>query len=110
MSSPGRPRVRAWVEGVLEQARRPEAADNTRPFAINGLRIADRFPGRVVAAPATRCSRRCATAIDEAGGDPEHDARAVYHLAFGTMQDALVRHARPTDADVEHVVQAALAS
>ncbi len=41
---PGAPRVRAWVEVVLSQARRPAAAANTRPFAINGLRLADRYP------------------------------------------------------------------
>jgi len=105
---PGAARVRAWVEGVLEQARRPKAADNTRPFAINGLRLADRFPVEwsrsrdVLLAPLR-------AAIGDLGGDPERDAPAVYHLAFGAMQDALVRRARPTDADVEHVVQCALA-
>jgi len=99
----GSPRVRAWVEGVLEQARRPDAADNTRPFVVNGLRIADRFPEQwsrshdALLAPLR-------AAIAECGGDPEDGARAVYHLAFGMMQDALVRRERPSDADVEYVV------
>jgi AcrR family transcriptional regulator len=104
---PGAARVRAWIEGVLEQARRPEAADNTRPFAINGLRIADRFPvewsrSRDVLLTPLR------TEIAALGGDPERDAQAVYHLTFGAMQDALVQHLRPTDDDVEHVVRSAL--
>lgn len=100
----GSPRVRAWVEGVLEQARRPDAAANTRPFVVNGLRIADRFPEQwsrlhdALLAPLR-------AAIAEAGGDPEHDARAVYHLAFGTMEDALVRRARPSDAEVGYLVE-----
>jgi len=104
----GSPRVRAWVEGVLEQARRPDAADNTRPFVVNGLRIADRFPEQwsrlhdALLAPLR-------AAIAESGGDPEYDARAVYHLAFGMMEDALVRRARPSDADVEYLVESSIA-
>src|SRR4029078_3267906 len=35
---------RAWIEGVMAQARNQPAADATRPFAINGARLADRFP------------------------------------------------------------------
>ncbi len=104
----GAPCVRAWVEGVLEQARRPEAADNTRPFAINGLRIADRFPVEwsrsrdALLAPLR-------AAITELDGDASRDATEVYHLTFGAMQDALVRRERPTDDEVEHTVQCALA-
>jgi len=104
----GEARVRAWVEGVLEQARRSEAADNTRPFVVNGLRLADRFPLEwsrsrdALLAPLR-------AAIDDLGGDAERGAPAVYHLAFGAMQDALVRRERPSDADVEHVVRCALA-
>ena len=41
---PGTPRVRAWIEGVLEQARNDDAAANTRPFTSNAARLADRFP------------------------------------------------------------------
>ncbi len=105
--APGAARVRAWIEGVLQQARRPEAADNTRPFAINGLRIADRFPVEwsrsrdVLVAPLR-------TEIEAMGGDAGRDASAVYHLTFGAMQDALVQRIRPTDDDVEHVVRCAL--
>ena len=104
----GEARVRAWVEGVLEQARRSEAADNTRPFVVNGLRLADRFPLEwsrsrdALLAPLR-------AAIDDLGGDAERGAPAVYHLAFGAMQDALVCRERPSDADVEHVVHCALA-
>lgn len=102
----GAPRVRAWVEVVLTQARRSAAAANTRPFAINGLRLADRYPTEwgesrdELLAPLR-------TAIIEAGGDPGN-AALVYHLAMGTMQHALVRREQPTDVDVERVVLAAL--
>jgi AcrR family transcriptional regulator len=102
----GAARVRAWVEVVLAQARQPEAAANTRPFAINGLRLADRFPAEwggsrdELLAPLRE-------AIGDAGGDPA-DADLVYHLAMGTMQEAVVRRRPPSDADVARVVDAAL--
>lgn len=105
---PGAPRVRAWVEGVLEQARNTTAAENTRPFALTGLRLADRFPDAwarsrdVLLAPLR-------AAIADAGGDPTRDAPAVYHLAMGTMQEALARRERPSDADVAHLADAAVA-
>jgi hypothetical protein len=97
--------VRAWVEVVLAQARRPAAAANTRPFAINGLRLADRYPAEW-GASRDELIAPLRAAIDEAGGDPD-DAELVYHLAMGTMQDALVRRQPPTDADVARVVGAA---
>jgi hypothetical protein len=105
---PGAPRVRAWIEGVLEQARNDEAAANTRPFAVNGDRLADRFPEpsahsrELVVAPLR-------AAVADLGGDPQRDADAIYQLAFGCMNDALARRERPTRADVEHVVAFALA-
>ena len=86
-------RVRAWVEVVLAQARNAGAAANTRPFAINGLRLADRYPDQ------WRASREellapLRVALAEAGGDPD-DAELVYHLAMGSMQDALVQREVP---------------
>ncbi|MCJ7673361.1 MAG: TetR/AcrR family transcriptional regulator [Acidimicrobiia bacterium] len=107
-AEPGAPRVRAWVEGVLEQARRPEAAENTRPFVINGMRLAERFPVEW-ARSRDALLAPLADAIGDLGGDPERDAPAVYHLTFGAMQDALVRRARLTDTDVGYLVQCALA-
>lgn len=102
---PGRARVRAWVEVVLAQARRPAAAANTRPFAINGLRLADRYPAEWEASRGELLAP-LRSAIVEAGGDPD-DAALVYHLAMGAMQDALVRRASPSDADVARVLDAA---
>jgi AcrR family transcriptional regulator len=102
---PGAARVRTWVEVVLAQARHQGAAANTRPFAINGLRLADRFPMEWNASR-DELMAPLRTALIEAVADPD-DAPLVYHLAMGTMQDALVRRQVPTDADVERVVCAA---
>jgi AcrR family transcriptional regulator len=104
-ASPGEDRVRAWVEVVLAQAQRPAAAANTRPFAINGLRLADRYPAEWDASR-DELLAPLRVAIDEAGGDPD-DAELVYHLAMGTMQVALVRREPPTDTEVARVVHAA---
>jgi len=103
----GEPRVAAWIEGVMAQARNADAAANTRPFAVNGARIADRFPEE------WRASRDALLAplrpaVAAAGGDPARDPELLYHLAFGAMEAALVRREPPTRADVEHLVAFAL--
>jgi AcrR family transcriptional regulator len=105
-AAPGAPRVRAWVEVLLAQAQHTSAAANTRPFAINGLRLADRFPAEWNASR-EQLLAPLRVALVEAGGDAD-DAPLVYHLAMGAMQDALVRRDVPTDGDVARVADAAL--
>jgi AcrR family transcriptional regulator len=102
----GREQVRAWVEGVLEQARNAEAAENTRPFASNAVRLADRFPTEHTASR-DRLLVPLRNAVLDAGGDAG-DADAIYHLAMGRMQDAVVRREQPSTAEVEHLVTFAL--
>jgi AcrR family transcriptional regulator len=105
---PGAPQVRAWIEGVMEQARNRRAAENTRPFALGSTRLADRFPDEMarsrdaVVAPLQ-------AAVEAAGGDGVRDADTIYHLTMGAMNDALVRRTRPSPADIEHLVTFALA-
>jgi AcrR family transcriptional regulator len=104
---PGDARVRAWIEGVLEQARNPDAAANTRPFAFDGARLADRFPAEtarsreLVVAPLR-------AAVADAGGDPGRTADAIYHLTMGRATDAIARSEQPSRAEVDHLVQFAL--
>jgi AcrR family transcriptional regulator len=103
----GAPRVAAWIEGVMAQARNAAAAANTRPFAVDGARIADRFP---VEWSASRDAllEPLRNAVAAAGGNPVRDPELIYHLAFGAMETALVRREPPTSADVEHLVAFAL--
>jgi AcrR family transcriptional regulator len=103
-AAPGEARVRAWIDGVMEQARNAAAADNTRPFAINSARLADRFPEEV-ARSRELLVRPLREAVAEAGGDPQRDADAVYQLVIGCMNDALVARRRPSKADVHHLDQ-----
>ena len=93
--------VRAWVEVVLAQARDPEAAAATRPFAINGDRLAVEFPDE------TRRSRdRLVEPLRAVVSDA--DALAIYHLTMGTVHDALVHRHTPTRAEVDRLVAFAL--
>jgi AcrR family transcriptional regulator len=105
---PGSARVRAWIEGVLAQARNREAAKNTRPFAINGARLNDRFPVET-AASSERVVGPLREAVIEAGGDPVRDTAAIRELAMGTMNRFIVERRIPATADIEHVVRFALA-
>jgi len=89
--------VRAWIEVVLAQARDPEAAAATRPFAINGDRLAVQFPEETL-----RSRDRLIDPLRDIVADA--DAIAVYHLAMGTVHDALVSRRVPTRAEVDHVV------
>ena len=101
---PGAAQVAAWIEGVMAQARNLEAAENTRPFAINGARIADRFPDEW-SASRERLMAPLRAAVADAGGDPDRDADAIYHVTFGEMEDALKRRVHPSREDVEHLVE-----
>jgi AcrR family transcriptional regulator len=106
-AAPGGPQVQAWIEGVLEQARNAEAAANTRPFAVNGARLTERYPD----ATATQRERVVAPlrdAVEDAGGDRDRDADAIYFLTMGRIEDAIARGAAPTDDDVAQTVRFSL--
>lgn len=94
-------RVRAWIDVVLAQARDPEAAAATRPFAINGDRLAVKFPDETL-----RSRDRLVEPLRAIVGDAE--ALATYHLTMGTVHDALVHRLTPTRAEVDRVVAFAL--
>jgi AcrR family transcriptional regulator len=100
-ASDDRGRVRAWIEAVLAQAQDPGAAVATRPFVTNGERLATRFPD------ATRQSQARLVAPLLTIVDAE-DARAIYHVAMGSMHDALVARRVPTRGEVARVVDFAL--
>jgi AcrR family transcriptional regulator len=106
-ATPGAGQVQAWIEGVLEQARNPEAAANTRPFALNGARLTERYPD----ATATQRERVVAPlreAVVAAGGDAGRGSDAIYYLAMGRAEDAIARGTAPTAAEVAHTVSFSL--
>jgi AcrR family transcriptional regulator len=106
-------RVRAWIEGVLAQAKDPVAASRTRPFVVSPDRLAEAFPeemrksrDRLIEILAEAIGRlRSASALHT-----WRDAEAVYHLTFGTLHEHLSRRSVPEADEVEHAVQFALRS
>jgi len=94
-------RVRAWIQAVYAQAQDPDAATATRPFALNGERLAARFPDAAQRSQA----RLVAPLLAIVGPD---DAHAIYHLVMGSMHDALVTRRIPSRTEVDHVVDFAL--
>src|SRR5439155_16266595 len=103
-------RIRRWVRCVMAQAGSHAAAERTRPFVLNSVRLAEAFPDavreseRAVMAPLVAALRELPSA------DPERDAAAVYRLAMGTMQSCLTARERPKAADIDHLVEFVLAA
>jgi len=69
-------KVRTWVEGVLAQAANAEAAEATRPFALNGLRLSHEFPEEV------RRSEALLTVGNPAGLRVEREVRICQMVFF----------------------------
>ena len=99
--------VRLWIEGVLAQARNPEAAEATRPFAINGARLADRYPEDLAATRADLLTT-LAPSVKALGGT-DHDAAFVCELALARMNDAIVQRRSPEPVEVRNLVEFCLA-
>jgi len=99
--------VRRWIEGVLAQARNPEAAEATRPFAINGARLADRYPADLAASRAALLST-LTPSVHALGGTAD-DASFVCELALARMNDAIAQRRRPSAQEVQHLVAFCLA-
>jgi AcrR family transcriptional regulator len=100
--------VRRWIEALMEQARQPDAAAATRPFAINGPRLNEQFPEET-AASREELVRTLRPAIAAAGGD-ERDAELVHDLTMARMNDALVHARAPDRKEVSHLVAFCLAA
>ncbi len=99
--------VRRWIEGMLAQARNPEAAEATRPFAINGARLADRYPDDLAATHAELLDTLVPSV--EALGGTAQDGSFVCELALSRMNDAIIQRRSPRTEEVERLVAFCLA-
>jgi AcrR family transcriptional regulator len=99
--------VTRWIEGVLAQARNPAAAEATRPFAMNGARLADRYPQDLAATRAELVST-LAPSVRALGGNDD-DAHFVCDLALARMNDAIAHRRRPSAPEVRRLVAFCLA-
>ena len=94
--------VTRWIEGMLAQARNPAAAEATRPFAMNGARLADRYPDDLAAMRAELVST-LAPSVGALGGNDD-DAWFVCDLALARMNDAIAHRRRPSVAEGRRLV------
>ncbi|MCG8588251.1 MAG: TetR/AcrR family transcriptional regulator [Proteobacteria bacterium] len=107
--------VRAWIQGMLQQALDAEAATATRPFVLARGRLADAFPDEVTQSERrlTEPLQAAIAAAREAGAlpaaDPERDAEALYHLAMGWMQSRLLERREASAAGAARLQAFALA-
>lgn len=99
--------VRRWIEGVLAQARNTAAAEATRPFAINGARLADRYPADLAASRAELLTTLVPSV--RALGGTEADAAFVCELSLARMNDAIAHRLRPQPQEVQRLVAFCLA-
>jgi AcrR family transcriptional regulator len=99
--------VRLWIEGMLAQARNPDAAEATRPFAINGARLADRYPEDLAATRADLLTT-LAPSVTALGGS-DHDAAFVCELTLARMNDAIIQRRSPEPVEVRNLVEFCLA-
>jgi AcrR family transcriptional regulator len=100
-------RVRRWIEGVMVQARNTRAAEATRPFALNGARLADRFPADF-AAQRTELVATLSPSVRELGGS-DQDAAFICELALARMNDAIAHRRKPSPREVQGLVRFCLA-
>jgi AcrR family transcriptional regulator len=100
-------RVRAWIEGVMAQARDTRAADATRPFALNGPRLAARFPDDFASQRAELLDT-LSPSVRALGGSHQ-DAAFICELVLARMNDAIARKRKPHPDEVRNLVAFCLA-
>jgi AcrR family transcriptional regulator len=99
--------VRRYVDGIMAQARDATAAEATRPFAIDGNRLAAQYP-EAVAASRAELLDLARPAVHALGGD-DVDVELIHDLTMARMHDALVRRRRPQPREVQRLVDFCLA-
>jgi AcrR family transcriptional regulator len=102
-----REQVSRWIEGMMAQARNHTAADRTRPFAVNGSRLADRFPDEL-AASRGELVETLAPAVRALGGS-RLDAAFICDLALARMNDAIAHRRRPHPDEVTQLISFCIA-
>lgn len=93
--------VRAWVGAVLDQARDPKSAATTRPFVANSERLAVAYPEEVA-----RSREQLVAPLARLVGAA--NAQSVYHLAMGTVHDALAQSRPPSKQAMNAVLEFAI--
>lgn len=102
--------VRRWVEGVLSQAADEDVAATTRAVLWNGGRISDNL-GSNRPSHAAWLATLLREPLAQLGSiDAGADAMLISHAAVGMLSDCLWQDARPTHAEIDHIVEFCLAA
>jgi AcrR family transcriptional regulator len=98
-------RLRAWVEGVLAQAKRPDAAVRTRPFVVGEGRLAEAFPDEHQVSVDLFVEQLTEVIADSRRkrAETRRDAQAVYDLVFGALHRHLLQSTTPSPTEIEHL-------
>jgi len=108
---PGLPRVRAWIEGVLAQATDTDASSRTRPFVMNVFNLMAQYPDELERSITLLLDLlREALQEAEAEGQLERtptdgDARSIYHLAFGPMENHVAFGTKPSATEAAELTE-----
>jgi AcrR family transcriptional regulator len=105
-------KIKAWIEGVMAQALDADVAARTRPFVAYQDRLAEQFPeeqqrsvdllvGLLLEAIASLPDRRSKLTVSR-------DAKAVYQLTFGTLHWHLSHGSKPSNGEINHLVDFSL--
>jgi AcrR family transcriptional regulator len=103
-------RIETWIEGVLAQAARDDAAARTRPFVVHQARLSEAFPEDHQASIDLLIDQLAALVADLPGhasarpADVRRDAEAVYQVTFARLEAHLIRQSRPTPSEIAHLV------
>lgn len=104
-------KVAQWVEGVMSQARDATAASATRGVARNRDHLRELFPEeshrleQLIEAPLEAALALAAEQREIPPGDHARDARAIFRLVMGAMEECLFDGRTPPREDVEHLVR-----
>lgn len=102
-------KIRRWVTGIMAQAVNPVAADSTRPFVVDSLRLAaqqleiSERANESLRAPLRAAIAEAAASGEFPGADAQRDAETIYYLTMGTMEGYLVRSEVPAGAEIERL-------
>jgi len=109
--SSGLAKVAQWVEGVMSQARDATAASATRGVARNRDRLRELFPEeshrleQLIEAPLEAALALAVEQREVPPGDDARDARAIFRLVIGAMEECVFDGHTPSRDDVEHLVR-----
>ncbi len=107
--------VETWIRGMLARAQNPSQVTDTRPFILNGMRLAYEFPEESLAADEVlRRPLRDALALAREDGtapgiDVERATSNVVQLTLGQMTWSLIQRDPLREDEVADVVAFALA-